>query len=333
MRTILLVLGVLTTVFVFCDWRMPVLSHLPTYFEKDEGRLNIGQRTQSDTTPDIPTGIALDKYWFQGKAEISRYDLHQSRYGHIHKGDAVMVFVTEDFLTDKQVKNEQYTNPNSVLVLKNNAIRKFTTGIYEYSMMSSVFTPVETSAFPNTIKLTNTVQEWCGQTYTQFNFRDNQYHIQSNSYFENEADQFFKLPQAVLEDELFNRIRINPEGLPKGRFEMIPGAMYLRMVHIDPQPVQVEASVAPYLDKAFKGEQLMAYTVRMPGLNRVLTIVYENQPPYIIAGWTDSFPPAKGKDALTTVAKRTHTVLTDYWKQNSPDDLPMRGKLGLKKRG
>lgn len=334
MRIILLVLGVFTTVFVFCEWRMPVLAHLPPYAIKETGKnSNITQGLPSDTTPVAVAENTLSNYWFQGKAEISRYDLRQSRYGHIHNGDAVMVFVTEDFLTDKQVKNESYTNPNTVLVLKNNAVRKFTTGIYEYSMMNSVFTPVATGAYPHSLKLTNTVQEWCGHTYTQFNFKDNQYHVQSNSYFENEADQTFKLPVCVLEDELFNRIRINPESLPVGKFEMIPGAMYLRMVHIDPAPVKVEASVESYTGKAFKGEQLKAYTLQMPELSRELTIVFENRSPYLIAGWSDRFPPAKGKEALTTEARRTHTVLTDYWKQNSPDFLYMRGKLGLKKRG
>ena len=48
----------------------------------------------------------LDEYWYQGKAEISRFELQQSRYGEVHQGDAVMIFVTEDFRTDIQVKLE-----------------------------------------------------------------------------------------------------------------------------------------------------------------------------------------------------------------------------------
>ncbi len=47
----------------------------------------------------------LSDYWYQGKAEITSYTLLQNRYKDVHPGSAVLVFVTEDFLTDKQVKN------------------------------------------------------------------------------------------------------------------------------------------------------------------------------------------------------------------------------------
>ena len=43
-------------------------------------------------------------YWFDGKAEISTYSLSQSRYGEMRSGNAVLIFVTEDFLKNKQVK-------------------------------------------------------------------------------------------------------------------------------------------------------------------------------------------------------------------------------------
>ena len=47
---------------------------------------------------------SLDSYWYQGKAEISSYELEQVRYGQKHLGDAVLIFVTEDFSKTKQVK-------------------------------------------------------------------------------------------------------------------------------------------------------------------------------------------------------------------------------------
>ena len=59
-----------------------------------------------------------------------------------------MIFVTEDFLTEKQVKNDHYKNPKSVSILKNNQISKFPTGIYDYSIMKSVFTPIDIKEFP-----------------------------------------------------------------------------------------------------------------------------------------------------------------------------------------
>ena len=41
----------------------------------------------------------FDTYWYQGLAELSRYDLKQSRYGQVRQGEAVLVYVTEDFST------------------------------------------------------------------------------------------------------------------------------------------------------------------------------------------------------------------------------------------
>src|SRR5205085_1004801 len=63
----------------------------------------------TDVPNSVPATVANEQfraYWNQGKAELTRYALEQARYGEIRHGDAVLVFVTEDFLTDKEVKLE-----------------------------------------------------------------------------------------------------------------------------------------------------------------------------------------------------------------------------------
>ena len=113
--------------------------------------------------------LALNSYWSQGKAEINVYEISQNRYQENHSGQLVSVFVTEDFLTYKQVKNEQYQNKNSTKILKNIQLKKFTTGVYDYSLFSSVFTPIDRSKYPKSLKVSASSQEWCGTIYTQFN--------------------------------------------------------------------------------------------------------------------------------------------------------------------
>ncbi|HEY6064603.1 MAG TPA: hypothetical protein VIY96_00515, partial [Thermoanaerobaculia bacterium] len=83
------------------------------------------------------------RYWYQGKAELTRYKLDQARYGEMHPGEAVLIFVTEPFLPDRQVKLERGDPSRGVTVLKLNFVRKFFTGMYPYSLMTSTFTPVE----------------------------------------------------------------------------------------------------------------------------------------------------------------------------------------------
>ncbi len=270
----------------------------------------------------------LGPYWRQGKAEISRFELQQHRYRDLHPGEAVLVMVTEDFLTGKQVKNDRYQNPNSVPVLKTNLLARFTTGIYDYSMMTSVFTPDGIPAFPHTLKLTHSSQDWCGQTFMQINHGGKSYRTQVRSYFEEEGDEDGAVPLAILEDELFNRIRMNPQGLPAGKVKMLPSAAIARLLHKEFQPMDAEASLLSYTGREFPGEQLQAYRVVFPALKRTLEIVFEQAPPYRIAGWSDAYPGFDGKERRT-VARRTHLILDDYWKHNGAGDASMREALGF----
>lgn len=273
----------------------------------------------------------LGDYWYQGKAELSRYSLSQNRYGDTHPGEVVMIFVTEDFLTDKQVKNDNYTNPNSIPILKNNIVKTFPTGIYTYNIMTSVFTPVNTPEYPMTLKVSNSSQEWCGQTYMQINYNEKQgaYDYLLHSYFENEADKTGQVKAAIMEEELFNRIRINPEALPIGSMDLLPSAEYSRLRHRTYTPTKAEVSLDNYAGEDFSGDQLQSYTIQYPELDRTLEIVFEKEAPYLIAGWTDTYPSMFDKQPRTTIAKRTHTIMDAYWQHNALADMDKRSELGL----
>ncbi|GJM35386.1 MAG: hypothetical protein DHS20C18_43870 [Saprospiraceae bacterium] len=281
----------------------------------------------SNMITDVP--VKLGDYWYQGKGEINHYKLEQNRYKDVHPGEVVMVFVTEDFLTDKQVKNDNYQNPNSTGVLKLNQIRRFSTGIYDYSIMTSVFTPVDTDKFPHTLKVTQSSQDWCGHTFTQLNYENDDYRYQLRSYFESEGDVDKTVPALLLEDELFNRLRMNPELLPTGKIKVLPSTTFARLKHTEFAPMDAEVSRNKYIGKDFSGENLMAYQVKYPKADRTLEIVYEAKAPYPIIGWTDSYPSAFDKQMRTTKATRTNVLLTPYWENNKLEDTAMRKDLGL----
>lgn len=271
----------------------------------------------------------LSDYWYQGKAEINRYTLQQNRYKDVHPGEAVLVFVTEDFLTDKQVKNDNYTNPNSVGVLKTNFLRRFTTGIYDYSIMSSVFTPTDVRNHPQTLKVTNSVQDWCGQTFMQINKGESNYKVQLRSYFESENDQNFEVKDVILEDELFNRIRMNPAALPTGKMQLLPSATITRLLHLEFKPLNAQLSNTAYTGNDFEGKDLRVYQVKFPNLKRTLEIIYEANEPYAILGWMDTYPSVFDKKLRTTIAKRTHSLLSPYWSKNGLADEKLRAEIGL----
>ena len=265
-------------------------------------------------------------YWYAGKAELSRYTLQQARYGSIHSGEAVLIFVTEDFLTDRQVKLESEPTNRSAPVLKLNLSRKFVTGIYDYSLFTSVFTPIQADRFSRTLKVTTSVQDWCGQTYSQLNYRRNRYQVADHSYFQNEADQQYAVEGTWLEDELWTRIRLGPQTLPTGEVRLIPGTATARLRHQRLQPRAARAELRPFAGNEFAGTSLLAYTLTYP--DRTLRIVFEKAFPHLIAGWEETY--ADRNQTLTTRAVRTRTMRTDYWTKNAPQDTTLRTELGVK---
>ena len=69
------------------------------------------------------------KYWYNGTAEITSYKLEQARYGEIREGSAVMIYVTEPFLPEQQVKADN-SHKTNIPVLKLNSTKNYITGIY-----------------------------------------------------------------------------------------------------------------------------------------------------------------------------------------------------------
>ncbi len=270
-----------------------------------------------------PLADEFGDYWYQGDAELTSYTLEQARYGEIHQGEAVLIFVTEDFSLSNQVKTDfsDRSDNDRATVLKLNFTKNFTTGIYPYSMMSSVFTPIERQRHPHTLKVTTSSQEWCGHTFTQFNLGRNAYDVKLYSYFEEESDQRIKLDAVLLEDELWSLIRLDPSALPSGEVDVVPGTMYQRLSHDD---WAVRKAVAR---TESAGDSLKVFTLAYPELNRTLTIRFNAAFPYEIEGWEDTHR-SSGQE-LTTRAVRNKRMMLDYWSRNGTADLPLRQELGL----
>ena len=267
-------------------------------------------------------------YWYQGLAEITAYRLEQARYGEIRQGHASMVFVTEPFSERKQVKldNPSTAKNDAISILKLNLTKKFNTGIYPYSMMSSTFTPVQLAPNSHALKITGTSQEWCGQTFMQINNRDNNFAVELRSYFESEGDENFTLKKTWLEDELWTLIRLNPERLPVGNLTIVPGVFYTRLRHT---PFEAIAATAT-LDNHVSNSTLKTYTLDYPQQSRRLSIHFQSNFPYLIEGWEETYPSGFGSpQLLTTKAIAIKTILNDYWKHNRNNDSKLREELGL----
>lgn len=251
-------------------------------------------------------------YWFDGQAEITSYNLHQERYGEMRDGTAVLIFVTEDFLPDAHVKANKQAKTN-LPILKLNKTKNFLTGIYPYSIMTSVFYPLENK--DHALKVSTSVQEWCGHAYIQINNRD-RFEITSHSYFEGQADQNFNLEKAPLEDDIWTQIRLNPETLPQGEFMMIPSLEYSRLHH-----KELKAYKALGILETSENKQI--YRLHFPKLDRKLIIYFETEFPFQIIKWEEQ------RGQYTTTATRKVQIQSDYWSKNNNEDTYLRDSLQL----
>ncbi|MDT0607338.1 septum formation inhibitor Maf [Croceitalea rosinachiae] len=267
-----------------------------------------------------PLSQEFKKYWYAGNAEITSYKLEQARYGEVREGTSVLIYVTEPFLPEIQVKADR-SNSDNIPVLKLNATKNYLTGIYPYSIMSSTFYPVYDNQ--HAIKTSLSIQEWCGHVYSQLNNRE-KFEFTSHSYFEGEADKNLTLDKAFLENEIWTKIRINPENLPIGEIQIVPSLEFFRVKHQEIQALNAIASLET-------SNGTSTYTVDYGDGIRKVSINFTSAFPYTIESWSEEFKSGYGSNSklMTSKGIKLKSLKTPYWRQNSNKDSFLRDSLGI----
>ena len=286
---------------------------------------NSSQNRKSDSNDELivekrDLSEEFKEYWYSGKAEISSYGLTQYRYDEPRKGKAVLIFVSEDFNTDLQVKADR-PDEQSVSVLKLNKTKDFATGIYPYHIMESTFSPIAKKA--HALKTAASVHEWCGQAYMQINNRDD-LEVKIHSYFESTADKELELKEQLMENEVWNLLRIDPDSELLSTDKMIPSLEYLRLRHREAKAYPVDITQQ-------KSNDTLITSFDQSTLNRTLTIYQEADHPYKILKWEESIT-QDGK-TKTTSAELIKTMRSAYWNQNAPEFSRLRDSLQLPSYG
>jgi len=266
--------------------------------------------------PSYDLSEQFKKYWFDGKAEVTSYALMQMRYGESREGSAVLIFVKEPFLYKEQVKANS-SSEMSYDVMKLNSTKKFNTGIYPYSIMQSIFSPLSMNLHAS--KMTASTQEWCGQTYMQLNNRE-KFEIEFHSYFEGEADQNLSLEKSVLENEIWTKLRIDPTEIKTGNQKIIPDFSYIRLKHIETKAYEAKISQQKETDTILTK---IAYT----NIDRILNIYQSGSFPYQILKWEEK---QSEEDKNFTTAVLQKSMMIDYWNKNSNKFEILRDSLNLK---
>ncbi|WP_405204950.1 septum formation inhibitor Maf [Aquimarina sp. LLG6339-5] len=309
---------------------IPFIILLVRCKQRNSGELLAKEKSQSSSKlSPSPLNSEFKNYWFDGNAELTSFELEQARYGEIRKGRAVIVFVSEDFSKSRYVKLDypEKQADDRVKVLKFNLNKQFVTGIYDYALMQSVFTPLDQVNYPNSLRVTTSNIEWCGQFLTRVELNNQNYDIHYNSYFDGEENKKIRLKKNILEDEIWNQIRINPNRLPQGIFEIIPGILTQELVHHD---LKVEQASGTVIQKG----NTTVYELIYSSIPRKLVIEFESVFPYKIISWEETFETVKGwgmeSKVMTTKAKRITDTKLDYWERKYLKDEVLREKeLGL----
>ena len=270
----------------------------------------------------IPMDPEHKAYWYNNEAEISSYHLEQARYGEINEGQVAMVFVTEPFSKKSNTKADNPTSKD-VPVMKLNITKKFYTGVYPYSMMLSSFFPFENGE--NSVKLSCSVQEWCGHTFTTMKENKSGFTFGVDSYFEGESADNVRTKKVMLEDDIWTKIRLTPNNLPTGNLEIVPSLFIIRLLHLETKVYKATGSVSEKDGNGF-------YTLSYPALDRTLSITYQKEFPHKILGWEDDHYSGFGPNSkkLTTKAIILNTIKSDYWSKHSVADSTLRHQLMLK---
>ncbi|MCA9540454.1 MAG: hypothetical protein KC620_16255 [Myxococcales bacterium] len=268
---------------------------------------------------------AFWKAWSDGKAELSGYTLVQPRYGELRQGHAVLIFVTEPFSRSRGVKVDRYdpNDPDQFTALKLNHVRKFQTGIYDYSLLTSVFVDPARDMAP--VKISFSAQEWCGHVYEEARFSPDGGKVRFDSYFEGETGQTELRGAFVPVDALLIQARgllaNGPMSVQSKPTELLGAAMTRRLKHLPaalyraqltrgaPRPVEVPAGrfvVAP-----------VSWT-RPDGVACAIDV--EVAAPHRIIGWACQ----DGEQA-----KLTGSMRLPYWQTHGEGDEKLLKDLGL----
>jgi hypothetical protein len=283
-----------------------------------------------------PAGGASAAFWERwgdGRAELASYRGTVMRYGAPREAEVVLVYVTEPLDSRTLIKDDAAPSGRQLQTLKLNAMLRFQTGIYPYSVMTSTFAPVEAfSGLPRfgPAKITLTAQDWCGHVFAGAWREPDALALETRSYFadpgdasEGDTERRVELPRgALFEDALFVQLR-ELDGRFLDRPAAPPGT----------EPVW-EGSIVPSLWSARRDHRPVApergaIRVRLePGLvifeveigARTLTLRVTDDAEHAIAGWETS-----DGDRFTLAGRER----LPYWELHDPGEERERARLGL----
>ena len=272
-----------------------------------------------------PASPAFWKVWGDGKAELSGYAVTTSRYGAPREGRVVLIYVTEPMDRRNWIKDDagDVSLEDRVNVLKLNHVLKFQTGIYPYSVMTSVFAPVDSLSAVRfaPAKISMSAQEWCGHVYQRVIARSDTFESELRSYFHSEGDRDTTVkisPGTLYEDALLIQLRELDGPFAGGRDwagSLVPSLWSQRKRHA---PLEVVPATIKREDATRDGLPVTRFTLAYGSVTTTYEV--EKAAARRVLAW-------KSKDGEE--ARLLKTARLPYWKLNGPGDEKYLQQLGF----
>jgi hypothetical protein len=263
------------------------------------------------------------QHWGDGKAEMSGYRITTSRYGQLREGQLVLIYVTEPHDKRSLIKDDRVEKPHRVNMLKLNSSLTFRTGIYPYSVMMSVFSPVNGNGRERFApeKISFSAQEWCGHVYQVWKPKLNGFANEIRSYFASEGDKAETIgtkPHAIYEDALLIQLRELDGPFNKGKNwsgDLVPSMWTFRKMHQPPQPLGATINRS---DTTHAGKAVTLFEINYGTTQRKVYV--EKAFPRRVVAWKNN----DGEEA--TLLK---TARLPYWMLNKPGNESYLKQIGL----
>jgi hypothetical protein len=279
--------------------------------------------------PDKQLGSASSEFWDHwgdGQAEIATYTGEVARYGQPRPAEMTLIYVTEPHDVRTWIKTPSAPNKWEQNVLKLNRILKFQTGIYPYSVMTSIFSPVRKWDRPRfqPAKISLTAQEWCGHVFHGVWAGTDRYLSEIHSYFADEGDDRALVETSstpLFEDGLWIQLRELDGAFNDGESwsgKLVPALWQTRKRHVAPKPVDARITRDT---TTYDGREVNRFTLRYDDHEVVFDIATD--PPHHLIHYRRN----QGTELTLHEVERL-----PYWQLNRPEDSSYRKRLGLEER-
>ncbi len=270
--------------------------------------------------PRAGASSAFWRQWGDGRAEMIGYEAITPRYGHLRPAELVLIYVTEPFSRRTLIKDDDARGADRMDVLKLNVSERFQTGVYPYSVLTSVFCPTDAIRSERfaPAKIALSAQEWCGHVYLGVWPDERAYALRGMSYFasEGEVDEAVPCPADTLyEDALLVQLRELDGPFHGGRDwegALVPALWRNRRAHrpLAPTPARITRRE---IDR-----DLLRFSLESEGFTRTFDV--ERGGDRRVVAWSSS-------DGARARLRRSTRMA--YWSLHGPGDEARRADFGL----